>query len=103
MKNLLFCLTLGLIVAMAACTGGNQPAKEDHAKQEMHEEGEQVARTAITVDPQMLATADDVVCGMSMKSTPISDTAVVNGKVYPFCSSGCKKAFMADMSKYKVN
>ena len=66
-------------------------------------EGEQVARTAITVDPQMLATADDVVCGMSMKSTPISDTAVVNGKVYPFCSSGCKKAFMADMSKYKVN
>lgn len=33
----------------------------------------------------------------------IADTAVVDGKVYPFCAAECKKTFLADVNKYKIN
>ncbi|PSJ72906.1 YHS domain-containing protein [Sphingobacteriales bacterium UPWRP_1] len=49
----------------------------------------------------MLAVAKDVVCGMSLET--IADTAMVNGKAYPFCSADCKKAFREHPEKYVVN
>ncbi len=102
MKSFIFTVISVLVVFLSACNNsGKQPSSE--AKQETMGGGESKNQTAIVVEPQNLATTNDVVCGMSMKTTAISDTAVVNGKVYPFCSAECKKSFMADMGKYKIN
>lgn len=55
----------------------------------------------IDVPKELLAVAKDVVCGMSLKT--IADTAMVNGKVYPFCAKECKEEFKAHPEKYVIN
>ncbi len=57
----------------------------------------------LNIDKAQLATMKDVVCGMSMKNVPITDTVQVKGKVYPFCAKACKKAFNKDRAKYSLN
>ena len=59
--------------------------------------------TAIQVDAAQLATIKDLVCGMSMKNVPISDTLQHNGKVYPFCNKACKEIFQKNIAKYAIN
>lgn len=43
----------------------------------------------------------DLVCGMSV-SGAIADTVHLDGKVYGFCSKGCKEAFVKNPSLYKI-
>src|SRR5690606_22199623 len=54
----------------------------------------------IDITPQQLATVLDPVCRMSMEQHAIADTAVYEGKIYGFCNTGCKEAFVAEPSKY---
>ncbi len=44
-------------------------------------------------------TASDPVCGMSVEETT-PYRSLYRGKVYYFCSQGCKKEFDADPAKY---
>lgn len=60
-------------------------------------------QAGIEVDASKLVTVKDLVCGMSMKNVPITDTAVVNGMVYPFCAKVCKEKFLKNKDKYVVN
>ncbi|NOX38574.1 MAG: YHS domain-containing protein [Calditrichaeota bacterium] len=52
------------------------------------------AKMDISVD--MLATNMDPNCGMKLTTESIKDTAVYEGKLYGFCSSGCKESFKKD-------
>lgn len=76
--------------------GGNtqQPAQENTMNNTSADKGMVVAK-------EMLAVDKDVVCGMSVET--IADTAMVNGKVYPFCSADCKKTFKENPAKYVIN
>lgn len=79
----------------AACGGGGQQPAEEKSM------GGTASDKGIEVPKEMLAVAKDVVCGMSLET--IADTAMVNGKAYPFCSADCKKAFKEHPEKYVVN
>lgn len=78
-----------------ACGGGNSQPAEEKAM------GGTASDKGIEVPKELLAVAKDVVCGMSLET--IADTAMVNGKAYPFCSVDCKKEFKAHPEKYVVN
>jgi YHS domain-containing protein len=43
----------------------------------------------------------DVVCGMKL-TMGIEDTLTHNGKLYGFCNSGCKEAFIKNPSEFLV-
>ena len=50
-----------------------------------------VASLALKIDP---------VCGMPAKKGEIGDTATYEGKIYGFCSSGCKEEFLKTPTQY---
>ena len=54
----------------------------------------------IEISPDKLAIKLDPVCQMPMDQHPISDTITYQGKLYGFCSSGCKEAFAAEPEKF---
>lgn len=83
-----------LLALFTACTGGGN----QHGNSNM---GGTTADKGIEVPKEMLATTKDLVCGMSLET--IADTAVVNGKVYPFCAKECKDEFKAHPEKYVIN
>lgn len=43
----------------------------------------------------MLVSTNDTVCGMLIGNEP-SDTLTFDGKLFGFCSSGCKETFMSE-------
>jgi YHS domain-containing protein len=47
-----------------------------------------------------LATATDPVCGMELKRADAAAAIDHHGKVYFFCSSACRDAFLADPERY---
>ena len=49
---------------------------------------------------QQLSATVDPVCKMSLEQHVISDTTTYEGKLYGFCSSGCKEDFLKDPTKY---
>lgn len=57
----------------------------------------------LNIDKSKLATLKDVACGMSMAKIAIHDTAVINGKIYPFCSAECKDMFKKHPENYTIN
>lgn len=86
-------LLASLICLMVACGGNSSAPSHDMTP----------TANPIEVDATQLATIKDVVCGMSMKNVPIADTALVRGKIYPFCAKECKAMFKKDVAKYAVN
>ncbi|MBK6609689.1 MAG: hypothetical protein IPI59_08480 [Sphingobacteriales bacterium] len=85
-------LTSFLLVLLVACGGNNQKMGADTSKPSIK-----------IADETQLATWKDVVCGMTMRNLPISDTAVVNGKIYPFCAAECKAEFNKNRDKFVLN
>ena len=85
---------------LVACGGTPQP---QNAQQDAMGNPADNKQVAIQVAPENLATLKDVVCGMSVKPDAIGDTAMVDGRVYPFCATECKNAFLADVAKYKIS
>ena len=77
------------IVVIASC---NQSKLQPEQKPIPHQE--QVAASTIKVDLKTFASLNDTTCGMPL-SAGIADTATVDGKLYGFCSSSCKEAFLA--------
>ena len=94
MKSLYYTLGLTLCFFIISC-GGNATKQNT--------EGMNTAEVGIEVDAAQLATMKDVVCGMSMANVVITDTAVHNSKVYPFCAKVCKETFKKNVDKYVVN
>lgn len=55
--------------------------------------------TNLKVTTEELSANIDPVCQMSLENH-IADTVHYKGKIYGFCSSGCKKAFEEEPEKY---
>lgn len=47
-----------------------------------------------------LANDKDPVCGMPVNSADVTDTTLYDGKVYGFCSEGCKDDFLKSPKDY---
>jgi YHS domain-containing protein len=92
MKKVLFIVTIAGWLFMSCGSNSQQPSNAMGGGE--NDKG-------IDVPKEMLAVAKDVVCGMSLKT--IADTAMVNGKAYPFCSKECKEEFKAHPEKYVIN
>lgn len=54
------------------------------------------AEKSLDVTPDMLALEIDPNCGMDLHQHAIKDTAIYQGRLYGFCSEGCKEAFKRD-------
>ncbi len=76
----------GVVTLLAV---GCQKGEQQHAQSEPATQ-----QQAIDVTVDMLAVAVDPNCGMDMHKTAVKDTTVYQGKLYGFCSTGCKTAFL---------
>jgi len=91
------------VIAITGCTAllavscNNQPKPEQKVAPAM--EGNNVPDGGIKIDPALLVSAIDPVCGMSVQES-VADTATYDGKLYGFCSEGCKDDFLLEPGKY---
>ncbi|CAN5408483.1 hypothetical protein BH11BAC2_BH11BAC2_26300 [soil metagenome] len=76
-----------VFLAFASCAGSSQPEQRNVPTNMI-----KPAKT-IAIDLALLASDRDLVCGMNIKNA-IADTATVDGKLYGFCSEGCRKDFV---------
>lgn len=92
MKKFLFAAVISVMIA--ACSN-NQNQPEQKA---VPEKVTMANESGIKLAEGMLASKVDSVCGMEVSNEP-GDTATVDGKLYGFCSSGCKDSFIAEHKK----
>ncbi len=85
MKYVWLLLSVVLLVAV-----GCQKEKKEAATKQAPAK----AAAALDITADMLAVSVDPNCGMDMRKAAIKDTTVYHGKLYGFCSAGCKKAFL---------
>ncbi len=91
MKKILF---LGLALGILSLTGCNQQNRATNYQIPKVSHDEKGAFKNIKVD-----NTNDLVCGMTL-TAGIGDTAHYNGKVYGFCSKGCKDKFVKSPTDY---
>ncbi len=83
-------LTIVIFVfVLASCSQNNKPAESNANAEKVKTETAKVT----------FASDKDLVCGMSVTSET-NDTAMVDGKVYGFCSKTCKEKFVSDTKAY---
>ncbi len=92
MKILMGMLIILMTISLMSCGGGQEQAEQ--AEHQMMQEAAPATKMDVSVD--MLATNMDPNCGMKLTTESIKDTAVYEGKLYGFCSSGCKESFQKD-------
>lgn len=89
MTKSIFAIVVGL--SLSACSN---PQPENAAvpdKVSMEQE------SSIKLAEGVLVSTNDTVCGMSVGNEP-NDTVTVDGKLFGFCSTGCKESFLAQHS-----
>ncbi len=89
MTKSIFAIVVGL--TLSACSN---PQPENAAvpdKVSMEQE------SSIKLAEGVLVSTNDTVCGMSVGNEP-NDTVTVDGKLFGFCSTGCKESFLAEHS-----
>ncbi|HQW00405.1 MAG TPA: YHS domain-containing protein [Bacteroidia bacterium] len=89
MTKSIFAIVVGL--SLSACSN---PQPENAAvpdKVSMEQE------SSIKLAEGVLVSTNDTVCGMSVGNEP-NDTVTVDGKLFGFCSTGCKESFLAEHS-----
>ena len=91
MKKILF---WGLVLGIMSITTCNQQTRTTNQQIPEFSHGEKEAFKNIKVD-----NTNDLVCGMTL-TAGIGDTAHYNGKVYGFCSKGCKDKFVKSPTEY---
>ena len=90
MKTYLFCLLLCLVMTTAC----NQQNKSSMQQTSPSSHDKKEAFKNVKFD-----NTNDLVCGMPLKAG-VGDTAHYNGKVYGFCSKGCKDKFVKNPADY---
>ena len=91
MKKMVAFWMLSCAIMITAC---NQQSKSSSNATPAATHDEKEALKNIKVD-----NSNDLVCGMSL-TAGIGDTAHYNGKVYGFCSTGCKDKFVKSPTEY---
>lgn len=89
-RNSCLIYSAGFLFFITACT---QPAREPEHKPVPIERLMESNGQRIQIDPTLLVSLRDAICGMSLKDG-ISDTLTRNDKIYGFCSPGCKESFI---------
>ncbi len=84
MKYWFIVLSVLLLVAIGCQKGGDKPAAQQATEQHQ----------TLNITADMLAVSVDPNCGMDLSKAAIKDTTVCQGKLYGFCSHGCKTAFL---------
>lgn len=95
-KNTMKYCTLLITIACISC---NNQSSKNQEKQTV-DTVKNVVLTPYTID--MVNNKIDPVCNMSIEHATIEDTSIIEGKVYGFCSAGCKDEFKKDPSKYTM-
>lgn len=78
-------------------TSCEQAARKPENKAVPVEKMMQKSETQITIDPSVLVSDKDTICGMNLKDG-IADTLHYEGKIYGFCSPGCKATFQKQIA-----
>lgn len=74
-----------------------------HAMRDMYDMGmEKVLHPVTTFQDVKVENTKDPFCGMPI-NTGVADTAHYNGKIYGFCSPGCKREFVKNPGAYLAN
>lgn len=92
-------LAMPLLVLVACSQSGSEAGQAD--VQQSVQMPPKTKHAYLDVEPAMLASLKDPVCGMSVKNKVI-DTATYNHHLYGFCGTGCKVAFLKEPLQYKV-
>lgn len=88
--------TYTIVLAFILLAQYNVHAQDTGQKQEP---GKNNPAKKIAIKKTDLADEKDLVCGMQAFRF-LKDTAVVNNKIYGFCSQSCKKTFKESPDKY---
>lgn len=90
MKKRFFLLVVivAVFALMVGCSG------EKKAETQVKTEQQVAKKINVTVD--MLTTAKDLSCGMTLTNETIADTAIYKGQLYGFCCEDCKAKFKAN-------
>ena len=91
MKEILFFGLLSCIISTTGCNRQNKTTTIE-APAASHNEKEVFKNTKVD-------NANDLVCGMPL-TAGVGDTAHYDGKVYGFCSKGCKEKFVKSPAEY---
>jgi YHS domain-containing protein len=105
MKRAILAMSAICLLLMAACNNAEKkPEVKEQTKTEAKEQTEdhamKPAADSIDISKIQFASKIDPTCGMPI-SAGISDTAVINGKVYGFCAKECKDEFLKTLSAKK--
>ncbi|MEO8762171.1 MAG: YHS domain-containing protein [Bacteroidia bacterium] len=87
-----------VIFILLSCAENNDQKTETTIVSKLPPEME-VKENYIKIDSALLATDKDLVCGMRIKKR-IVDTTTYKGKIYIFCGTGCKVAFLKELKAY---
>lgn len=93
------------LLMMASCNNAEKKAevKEEtktEAKEQKEDHAMKPAADSIDISKIQFASKVDPTCGMPI-TAGISDTAVINGKVYGFCAKECKDEYLKTLSAKK--
>jgi YHS domain-containing protein len=84
--------SLFFVLALASC--------ETNAPNEMSGTVPAPETKESDINSSILSDNMDHVCGMTVQTGSIADTTTYNGKVYGFCSTECKEAFVKEPQTY---
>ncbi|MFT4156171.1 hypothetical protein [Parafilimonas sp.] len=90
MKKIIFMLCMAVAACNATTTNQETAFEAGPAKDSVKKDFSHI----------VFATQKDTSCGMPL-SAGVEDTLHFNGKVYGFCSTGCKNAFAERLKKEK--
>jgi len=96
MKALIISISLFIL---AGCSQTNKESEQADMQQAIQMPTE-TKHTYLEVDPALLASLKDPVCGMSVKNK-VMDTLTYNHKLYGFCGTGCKEALLKEPLQYQ--
>lgn len=94
-KSFVYLFAMLTSLAMVSCS---RLAPQPENKPVPAEKMMKAAGPMIPVSLDLLVSSRDTVCGMSLKGG-VADTVVLSGKIFGFCSPGCKKTFLTKQSK----
>jgi YHS domain-containing protein len=88
-------LSVLVTFALFACNDSKNSDKKPATSEEKKEESHAMEMKSETKDFSgiQFASQKDTICGMPL-TAGVSDTAVVDGKIYGFCSPECKDSFL---------
>lgn len=93
MKNIYSSILVIVVSGILSCNSDQANAEENP---EMHKEH---PGKLYVYDPDLFVSSTDSICNMSIIKGA-ADTLHINGKIYGFCSSGCKDAFLEEKNTH---